>query len=234
MKINKKTLAAVSNTPQNALKRAKRGHIKGKPAIAAQSATKPAKGDKKAKPAKREPVVFDLAKHNAQFTGKAIKAIALLSGKRGHCARSVEQVTLKGGQTAIRALHDNSMLSCKESVFCPIEDGLITASSPKIGRIQLGAYVNGKNTGAKVEIVSQAEFEKRSLPCNVHWKATDDKPIVGRYIGNPNVKGMVAIGVKYAGGYYFWQMEQDSNVNNRHERGIVTALKKGETLAVTK
>lgn len=233
MKINAKTLAATANTPKN-LKKAVKGHIKGK--AVSTTPAKPAKSAKSAKKekAKREPQVFDLAKHNAQFTGKAIKAVALLSGKRGICARSIEQIITKGGQTAIRALHDNAMLTCKESVFCPVENGLITSSSPKIGRIQLGAYVNGKNTGAKVEIVSQAEFEKRSRPCNVHWKATDDKPVIGRYIGNPQVKGMVAIGVKYAGGLYLWQMEMDANANNRHERGIIAPLKKGDVLAVVK
>ena len=164
----------------------------------------------------------------AKVTGRSI-LVALLSGARGFAARLVERLTYSDGSVAIRAIHNNSGLTEKESTLAPIVGGKLTSKADRKARVQLGGYVNGRNTGAKVELITQAEFAKRSKPCIIHWNV-DDAGVHGRYIGNPAEAGMCAVSCKFGSMEYFWQMEQDSNSNNKHERGELQPVKKGETL----
>ena len=194
----------------------------GKTAISAKARKKNASKGKRT-PAK--PLVA--AEYNKLFAaGKRAIMIALLSGARGFCARTVEVVTAKDGTRALRAVQNNLGLPERESLFAPLsKDSVITSEANRMARVQLGGYVNGRNTGAKVELMSPAQFATRSKPCLVHWNV-DDKGIPGRYIGDPSVKGMVAVSVQYGSQTYFWQMEQDSNANNKHERGCIKPIGK--------
>jgi hypothetical protein len=206
MKISAKTLAATSKS--------------NLAVSAAPSKTKPAvkvkAGKAQSKPAKKavKPVIS--------------QAIALLSGERGLCARLVQVVTTPDS-VHITALQDNKGLRFANGVACEIKGGKLVGE--KEGRIALGGYVNGRNTGAKVELLTPAEFAKRAKPALVHWSA-DDNGAHGVYIGNPNVKGMCAVMVPYKGGPYYWQMELDSNPGNKHERGNLEPLTKNGKLTV--
>lgn len=174
-------------------------------------------------------VVKAVKGNKAVKTAKTVKvikatvstAIALLTGKRGITSRLVE--THKAGESLkVRALQNNLGLSLKGAPLASVEKGILKGKRDAL--LPLGGYVNGKMSGARVEFVTPAQFAARSKPCIVHWSA-DDNGIQGRYIGNPNQKGMVAVSVQYGKTAYYWQMEQDSNANNKHERGSVQPIK---------
>jgi hypothetical protein len=156
---------------------------------------------------------------------KTVKAlagimVALLSGKRGHAARLVHTATDKNGAITITAAQDNKGPTLKAGTPCIIEkDGTLTG--PKQGRVELGAYVNGSLKGAKVRLMTPAQFAAESKPGTVKWNADKDG-VPGRFIGDIAKKGMVAVSVTLGTGTYYWQMESDSNSNNKHERGLVT------------
>jgi hypothetical protein len=159
-------------------------------------------------------------------TQKAVKAqiaqsVAIIIGARGLAARLVETHKTADG-LKIRALQNNIGLPLKAGQFADVKDGTVTGKRPAL--IELGCYANGKTSGAKIVTMTQAQFLAKAHPCIVHWKA-DDNGIHGHYIGNPNVKGMVAVAVAYSGKLFFWQMEMDSNANNKHERGTVKSIK---------
>ncbi len=193
MKLNQKTKAAIKN--------------------------KPAKS--KSKGSKAKAIVKAVVKLIVpdKLTGKAV---ALLSGTRGFAARLVETGKL-GNVTVIRALQRNDGLSLKDGVWCPIEAGILTGI--RQGRIELGGYVNGKSTGAKVELLSENQFTSKAKVGLVKWNSkADAKPIAGMYLGNMQQKGMLAVRTVFQKGHapFFWQVEQDSNANNKHERGKVS------------
>ena len=164
---------------------------------------------------------------------KWLPGIAILTGARGIAARQIESaVERKTGRVFVHAVYDENGLKLgAKAIACEIVNGILTGDKP--GRIQLGGYVNGRNTGAKIIITTLAAFIAKSQPCLVRWSNADDgEKIHGRYVGNPAMKGLLAVMVKYGNGFSFvWQVEQDSNANNRHERGEVLPLKEGATLS---
>lgn len=158
---------------------------------------------------------------------KSFTAVALMQGVRGHAARLVRIDNMSDKTQNITALQNNLGLPLKDAHTAKIDNGILKGE--RAARIELGGYVNGKSNGTKVELLTPAQFESRSGKCIVHWNK-DDNGIHGRYIGNPNVKGMVAVSVQYGKMTYYWQMEQDSNANNKHERGSIKPLKTGGKL----
>ena len=146
---------------------------------------------------------------------KWLPAVAILTGARGILAREVVTATdKKTGRVFVKAVKNELGLSLKEASVGEIIKGELTGD--KVARVQLGGYVNGRNTGAKVSLTNLAAFVAKSRKCVVHWNI-DDNGIAGHYIGNPNQKGMCAVYVPEH--KFVWQMEMDSNANNRHERG---------------
>lgn len=208
MKINKKSLKAI------------RANVK------LSKAQKTVKAGKKN--TKRQTKAVDHGKVKAREV-----VVALLSGARGFAARQVERLTYSDGAVTIRALQNNLGLALKDGAPAEVVGDKLTAKAPRDARVQLGGYVNGRNTGARVEFLTQAQFDARSKPAIVHWSA-DDNGVHGRYVGNPSQKGMCAVAVKYGNQNYVWHMEQDSNANNKHERGAIKPVKTGQVLVATK
>ena len=154
-------------------------------------------------------------------------AIAILTGERGILARNVLTATdKKSGRVFVKATQNETGLSCRDAQAGWIEKGILCGD--KVARVQLGGYVNGKNTGAKITLTTLAAFIASAHKCLVHWKNTDDAPVNGYYRGNPAEKGICAV---YVPDWKFvWQMELDSNSHNRHERGYLKPVKQGEIL----
>jgi hypothetical protein len=216
MKLNKKTLAAINPKNHKAIKALPMSKP-AKPATPAKAARKAKKTGKAAKAVK--------GKLTKQYT-----AVALLSGARGTLARAVRVFEYVTGQVEIIALQNNLGLAEKNPVPCAIIGGKLVGD--KLGRVQLGGYVNGRNTGASVKLITEAQFLKASAPCVVHWDK-DGVGVHGRYIGQPNEKGICAVACKFGAQWYFWQMEIDSNVNNKHERGDLKPIGNQPLKAVT-
>ena len=147
------------------------------------------------------------------------KAIAHLTGKRGDILRLVE-TGKQGSDTYIRALQDNKGLAVTGG-WCLVDNGCITAKTPREFRVQVGAYVNGKNTGAKVTLLTEKQFLAIAKKGVIRWNV-DSESIDGLTVGDVNRKGCVGVRVMYGSKPYYWQMEMDSNVHNVHERGIVS------------
>lgn len=159
---------------------------------------------------------------------------ALIVGNRGAVLRAIARYKGSDGLTYIRATQDNRGLalptSSKYASLCQVSpDGVIKGIREAL--IGLGCYVNGRVSGAKVaKYLTLAQWVKLSAPCNVHWNA-DSTSIPGRYVGNPHEKGTCAVSVQYGKTTFAWQMELDSNSNNKHERGRLEATKPGAKLA---
>ncbi len=158
-------------------------------------------------------------------------AIAILTGERGILARQIETATDKATKRVfVRATKDENGLRLRDASVCEVVNGVLMGD--KAGRVQMGGYVNGRNTGAKITLAQLADFVKKSAPCIVHWNA-DDNGIHGRYVGNPHEKGICAVAVEYGKGNTFvWQMERDANSNNKHERGSLKPLDAKKPLAI--
>jgi hypothetical protein len=193
-------------------------------AVAAKSAKQVKGKNPKAKAAK-----IAKAKVGQLPDGKADKldkTVAVLSGERGFAARMVERAVY-GTRIFIRALQNNLGLPLKDGLFCEVTDSGLQGERAAL--VECGGYVNGKTKGAKVRFMSAADFQSKAAKAVIHWNA-DDNGIHGFYVGNPAQKGMCAVCVNYNGQPFFWQMETDSNSNNKHERGKIEAAKTGGKL----
>lgn len=184
-----------------------------KPATA-KPATPAPKGAVKAKPAT-----------TPAKTEKPIlsQALALLSGARGFACRFVDVRTFKtSGKVEVSARQNENGLSIAENdrAWGTVANGILEGE--KKARIQLGGYVNGRNTGAKIELLKTEDFAKKAKAGKVKW-SNEDKPITCHYIGDVSKKGMLAIVCQFNGKSFAWQCEQDSNSHNAHERGQVLA-----------
>ncbi len=154
------------------------------------------------------------------------KLILVVRGKRGLAAR-YGIASKQADVITFTPLQRNNGLTEKKAEPCYIDaKGTITGS--KTAKCQAGTYANGKSSGAIGELLTVAQFQARSKPCSIKWNI-DSKPTHGRYIGNPHEKGMLA--VCDSNGFY-WQMEQDSNSHNKHERGHIAAMTKNGKLEV--
>lgn len=186
----------------------------------------------KLKQVKQNGAVKVTAKTAKQVKAQIAQCVAVVMGvgdkARGLAARLV-QTTKTADGLKIRALQNNIGLPLKDGHDADLKDGIMTGKREAM--VEMGAYVSGHSRKAKVVLLSQEQFLKIAHPCIVHWKA-DDNGIQGHYIGNPNVKGMVAVAVAYSGKLFFWQMEMDSNPNNKHERGTIKPIKADGKLAI--
>lgn len=144
------------------------------------------------------------------------KAVALITGKRGVLSRLVETGE-RGSEKFIRATQDNAGLSIVGG-WCLIDGGMITAKTERKTRVELGGYVNGRNTGAKVQLTTQAAYERAAKPFSVKWNV-DKEAVKASVIGDTAKRGIVAVLTAYKGKPFFWQCELDSNAHNLHERG---------------
>lgn len=153
------------------------------------------------------------------------QAVMVLTGVRGKNVRLVEVHETKDGRQFVKALQSNTGLLLKEGHFAEVVKGVLEGKRDAL--IELGGYVNGKLKGAKAELLTKGEWHSRSVPALVKW-AADKDPVHGRYVGDPAQRGLVAV---EAGGHY-WQIEQDANSHNKHERGEVLPLKKEKLVAV--
>ncbi len=149
---------------------------------------------------------------------------ALLHGARGFALRLVK-ASKQGDILTLIPLQNNKGLTAVKPEPCYVDSkGIVTGS--KTAKCQLGTYVNGKSSGATCQLLTKAQFIARSKAALVLWNI-DGKPAPCRYIGNPAEKGMSA--VLTANGYA-WQIEQDSNSHNKHERGKLLPLTKSGKL----
>lgn len=206
MIINKKSKIATS--AKNIPVKAKRSSV----AVQA-AAPKTGKAAKNGKALKAAAKAVKLAVKSTGF------AIALLTGERGILSRKVE-TGLRGKTFCIRALQDNAGLSIVGE-WAEIHDGKLTAQgASKQARIELGGYVNGRNTGASVETIKESQFTAKAKAGYVRWNADKDA-VACQFIGDASKKGIVAV----KAGSMYWQAEQDSNPNNRHERATVSTGK---------
>ena len=151
-------------------------------------------------------------------------AIALLTGKRsagnGGAARLV-QTGKQGELTVIRATQRNDGLSLTDAVWCPVIGGFL--SGTRQAQLELGGYVNnGKygGKGVKVQLMTTAQFRAASRPAKIKWNI-DKQAVIGRAIGDASQTGLLAVETN---GFY-WQIEQDANPANAHERGTVVFTK---------
>jgi hypothetical protein len=184
--------------------------------IKSKNATKaPISATQAGKTAKRQTTV---AQPKLPSALKWLPAIALVSGARGMVARAVLTATDKSGKVWLKATQNE--------IGLPLKD----ACGDRVGRVQMGGYANGRNIGAKVTITNLATFIKKSAPCNVCWSADDNRATVGRYIGKVSEKGIIATLVYFGKVAFPWQCEQDSNANNRHERGRIQPATAGAKL----
>lgn len=167
------------------------------------------------------PKAAKAAKQSVKAEKKAAKVvatgqmIALLSGERGLLCRKVE-TGMRGTTPCIRALQNEKGLAL-DGEWAELHDGKLTAQgASRVARVQLGGYVNGRNTGATVKLVKESEFTKQAKTGEVKWHVDNDSTAC-TYLGDANVKGIVAV----KAGSFYWQAEQDSNSNNKHERATV-------------
>ena len=159
--------------------------------------------------------------------------VAFLTGARGCCARSVEVVS-DTDFSYIRATQNNLGLSIPGGgLWAKVDNKAFIVTGNRTSLTELGCYVNGKRTGAKCNLVTDKEFCAKAHKALIHWKA-DDAGIAGLYIGKPAEKGMSAVRVQYGKTVFYWQMETDSNPNNKHERGSIEPLAKGQVLPEVK
>ena len=213
MKINNATKAATKPTLSAAQSKQTSKASKASPAVG------------KASPA---PVSKAAVKVTLPGGLKWSEAIAVLTGQRGVLARQVQTATdTKTGKVYVKAVKNElGLFLGGKAIVCTIENGILCGD--KIGLIQLGGYVNGKRTGAKISLTTLANFIAKSKPAIIHWNI-DDNGVKGHYLGNPAQKGICAVYVpelKYA-----WHMETDANSNNKHERGKILPLTKEGKLA---
>lgn len=167
--------------------------------------------------------------------GKALKpilstVIMVVSGIRGLAARLGQLATTGKGKdqtVKFRALQDNKGLALKDGQWVSIIGGKLSGKKERQGQLECGGYVNGRLTGADARFFTPAQFRAIAKPCLIHWQADKD-PVSGFYIGDPNVKGMCAVFVPAWN--YYWQVELDSNANNKHERAKLAPVKKGGKL----
>ena len=206
MKINQATIKAIANTGK--VVKAKNP---AKPAVTPVTPAKPAKKTKVAKSANKVGVM------PAGKPDKMSLALAVLSGVRGYAARFVQVYTF-GTRVFIRATQNNNGLSLKDGTFCEVtaDKGLV---GDKQGLVELGGYVNGKKSGAKVTLTTADTFAKKSGKCLIKWNSDDSKGTLGNYVGVPSARGMSAVLCKFGNVQYGWQMETDTNSHNKHERG---------------
>jgi len=202
MKLNKKVAAAI-NTKKTA-KQAK--------AVKSAKAVKPAAEPQAA-------LAAQMAK------ARVHQALLLLTGVRGKNVRLVEVHETKDGKVFLKAMQKGDGSVLKDAHFAELAKGIVVGKRDAL--IELGAYVNGKLTNCAGELLSKTEWHARSKPANVRWNADKD-PIHGRYVGDPAVRGMLAVEAQGL----FWQVEADSNSHNKHERGGVLPLKKEKLVAV--
>ena len=152
--------------------------------------------------------------------------IALFFGLRGVNVRLVERHTSAEG-VFIRATQDNDGKQIKDGSFAKIEQGFATGK--RVALTELGCYVNGKLKGARVEFLTATQFAHRAGKALIKWAGQKDS-LPGRYIGNPAKQGMLAVEVN---GHY-WQLELDSNKQNKHERGTIEPVTKNGKLVEVK
>lgn len=167
------------------------------------------------------PKAAKAAKQSVKATGQMI---ALLSGERGLLCRKVE-TGMRGTTPCLRALQNEKGLAL-DGEWAELHDGKLTAQgTSRVARVQLGGYVNGRNTGATVKLVKESEFNKQAKTGEVKWHVDNDSTAC-TYLGDASVKGIVAV----KAGSFYWQAEHDSNPNNKHERATVT-VKNAKTKA---
>lgn len=147
----------------------------------------------------------------------------LLSGARGYALR-YGKATKQGDIISFTPCQNNKGLSLQGAEAVTMGPDSIVKGS-KTARLCAGTYVNGKSNGAKGKLLTAKQFNALSKPCLVAWNV-DSKPYPARYIGNPAEKGMSAV----LAGPFAWQMEQDSNSHNKHERGRLLPLTKNGKL----
>ena len=147
------------------------------------------------------------------------QVLLIMSGKRGKVSRLGNEVTVDG-ITGYQALQDNAGLPIVGGICIP-ENGIITSKTDRKTRIELGGYVNGKNTGAKIEVHSVSAFDKLAKKGFVKWNV-DSESVPCQFIGDISKKGCVAVKTSFNGKPFFWQVEIDSNPHNAHERGTAS------------
>lgn len=170
----------------------------------------------------------DRMKTKAVKASKLIKAtsrimIGIVTGARGTLARRFT-VAIQGKTPAsVTITQTDCGLAPKDALPCRVTDGKLDPESGKrLAGVQCGAYVaHGGERGAKanLRLVTGAQYMAEAKPGVAAW-AVDKAPFGCLYIGNPDRKEIIA--VAHRGG--IWQIEQDSNANNAHERGYVRPL----------
>lgn len=164
------------------------------------------------------------AKKAAATVTKTETAVAILTGARGILFRSAQVQTMSDGTVRLTALQNCLGLANKDASYAVVKDGKLVNGDNRAGLVAMGGYVNGKTTGASVRLVSEKQALALCKDCMVHWDA-DDNGVRGKYVGNVSEKGICGVVVQYAGKNFFWQMELDSNANNKHERGDLKSVK---------
>jgi hypothetical protein len=124
-------------------------------------------------------------------------------------------LTLKQGQTG----------ACRDAEICKVVDGILSPETKPAG-LQFAKYLadgTERKGKVKVEVLTGAQLVKLAT-AGVGAYAKFQAPKGGFFIGDHKQKRIYAFATVFNGKPHFWQIEGDSNSNNKHERGYVTPL----------
>jgi hypothetical protein len=132
---------------------------------------------------------------------------------------ATRKTTVKAGANyTLRALQSNVVGTMRGDAVTVTAGKVASATGERDGRIALGGYVNGRNSGAGVALLTGADIANTFKAGAVKWNV-DGKEVTALVRGNVAQKGMVAVVCAYGGKVFAWHCEADSNANNKHERG---------------
>lgn len=166
-------------------------------------------------------------------SGKTVKASKAIEAK-AVARKAVVTKAVSEKLTEIRALHNEA--GKLDGIWCTVsKEGLLAGKAHGEERTQLGAYVGGGrfgSSGVKVELLDAKQASARLKACTFSYRAKlahkdAVKDQIGLAVGD--AAKAECIGIFSLRGTakspYAWQVEQDSNDLNKHERGQVEYCK---------